>query len=77
MIINDRRRYFYPEDLPMAVQVKNNRFDLSEDANSGITCNNTYGMIIRNNRFEGSGHYGIRVWGDFVSVKQTMEEAEP
>ncbi len=34
-------------------------------------------MIIRNNRFEGSGQYGIRVWGDFVSVKQIMEEAEP
>jgi len=64
MIINDRRRYFYPEDLPLVVQVKNNRFNLSNDANSGITCNNTYGMIIRNNRFDGNGQYGVRIWGD-------------
>lgn len=63
MLINDRRRYIYPDDLPMLVQVKNNRFNMSENAMTGIGCFNMSGMLIRNNIFEGSGQYGVRIMG--------------
>jgi len=63
MLINDRRRYFYPDDKPMLVQVKNNLFNMSNNAMTGIGCFNMSGMVIRNNRFEGSGQYGVRIMG--------------
>jgi hypothetical protein len=62
MLINDRRRFFYPKDLPMAVQVKNNKFILN-DAPCAINCLNMYGMVIRNNNFAGSGQYGVKIMG--------------
>jgi hypothetical protein len=36
MLTNDRRRYFYPEELPMHVQVKDNLFDMSDNALTGF-----------------------------------------
>lgn len=63
VLINDRRRYFYPEDLPMNVQVKNNKFNLSNDAFTGIGSMNMMKMVIRNNKFGGSGQHGVRIIG--------------
>ena len=59
ILMNDRRRNFYPEEEPMHVQVKNNLFNMSNDAHSGIECYRTSGTIIRNNIFTGSGYRGI------------------
>jgi hypothetical protein len=57
--MNDRWREFHPADLPMLVEVKNNKFNMSEAAVSGIECYSMSGTVIRNNRFTGSGSYGI------------------
>jgi hypothetical protein len=65
--INDRRRFFYPEELPLVVHVKNNTFNLVNDAFAGISSCNMKGMVIRNNKFEGNGHYGVRVIGPIVA----------
>lgn len=61
MMIADARREFHPEDLPMLVQVKNNRVNTSDGAFTAIGCWDMYGMVIRNNKFAGSAEYGVRV----------------
>jgi hypothetical protein len=63
MFINDRRRYFYPEDMPMNVQVKDNLFNMSNNATTGIGCFNMMGMMIMHNSFTGTGQYGVRIMG--------------
>ncbi len=67
ILINDRRRFFFPEELPMMVQVKNNRFNCSNDAFAGLSTCNSFGMVIRNNKFAGSGQYGVRVMGPITA----------
>lgn len=62
MLINDNRRRFFPDELPMAVQVKNNRFNMSNYAFTGMGCINMSGMVIRNNRFSGTGSWGVRIF---------------
>lgn len=62
LLINDNRRRFFPDELPMAVQVKNNRFNMSNNAFTGMGCINMSGMVIRNNRFAGTGSYGVRIF---------------
>jgi hypothetical protein len=63
MTVNDRRRYFFPKDFPMLVQVRNNQFRMSNNALTSIYCYNMYGMVIRNNRISGSGQYGVMIMG--------------
>lgn len=65
--INDRRRFFYPEEMPMIVRVKNNTFHVNDDAFAGISSCNGKGMVIRNNKFEGNGQYGVRVIGPIIA----------
>jgi hypothetical protein len=60
-LINDQRRVVKSDAIPMFVQVKNNSFKMSEAAFTGIGCLNMAGMVIRNNKFEGSGSYGVRI----------------
>lgn len=62
--MNDRRRYFAPTEAPMLVQVKNNLFNMSNGAYSGIECVCMSGSVIRNNRFTGSGSYGVWIYTD-------------
>ena len=59
MIINDYRRNFFPEELPMLVNVKSNKVKTDETNTSGIRCVSLKGAVIRNNRFSGSGTNGI------------------
>jgi len=61
MMIADARREFHPEDLPMLVQLKNNRFNTSKGAFTAIGCWDMYGMVIRNNKFAGTAEWGVRV----------------
>ncbi len=63
LLVNDRRRYFYPNESPMLVQVKGNTFNMSNSAFTALGCVNTKGMVIRNNHFEGSGSFGVRILG--------------
>jgi hypothetical protein len=62
-LINDRRRNFFPDESPMLVQVRNNRFNMSNNAYTGIGCFNMMGMMILHNRFTGTGQYGVRIMG--------------
>lgn len=62
MLINDNRRIIFPDELPMAVQIKNNRFNMSNNAFTGMGCINMSGMVIRNNRFAGTGLWGVRIF---------------
>jgi hypothetical protein len=63
ILINDRRRYFFPDELPMLVHVNNNRFNMSDNAMTGIGCFNMKGMKIMHNKFTGTGQYGVRIMG--------------
>jgi hypothetical protein len=61
VLVNDQRRVLYPEAIPMMVNIKSNKFILSENAFTGLGCFNMSGMVIRNNTFSGEGSYGVRV----------------
>ena len=61
VLVNDQRRVIYSDALPMLVQVKNNKFNMSDGAFTGMGCFNNAGMVIRNNKFIGSGSFGVRV----------------
>ncbi len=60
-LVNDQRRVLYTDAIPMLIQVKNNSFNMSNGAFTGIGCFSTAGMLIRNNKFTGSGSYGVRI----------------
>lgn len=62
ILINDNRRRFFPDELPIAVQVKNNRFNMSNNSFTGMGCINMSGMVIRNNMFSGTGSWGVRIF---------------
>jgi len=62
ILVNDNRRRFFPDEMPMAVHVKNNRFNMSNNAFTGMGCINMSGMLIRNNRFSGTGSWGVRIF---------------
>lgn len=60
-VIADVRREFYPEELPMLVQIKNNQVNTSDGAFTAIGCWDMYGMVICNNKFAGTAEWGVRV----------------
>jgi len=70
MIINDNRRRYYPDEMPMLVQVKSNRINAEEYTVSGIRCLNMYGMVIRNNIFSGTGTDGVNIRRQFSMVNE-------
>lgn len=59
--MNDRRRYFSPAEAPMLVEVKNNLFNMTDQADVGIECVCMSGTVIRNNRFTGAGSRGVLI----------------
>jgi hypothetical protein len=62
IIINDNRRIFFPDELPMLVQIKNNQIKTGETNNSAIRCVNLSGAIFRNNKFTGIGKNGVYIF---------------
>ena len=63
IIINDNRRFEYPEDEPMRVQLKSNR--IHTDGNTmALIGLNVDGTIIRNNKFTGNAAKGILLLGE-------------
>lgn len=61
ILINDNRRSFYPEELPMLVQVKSNQINTNEATLVSLRTVNLYGATIRNNRFTGGGLAGVNM----------------
>ncbi len=61
-IIVDNRRMFYPDDIPMFVQFKNNRITNS-GGKSALRCFQLSGAVIRNNKFIGEGTNGVVIGG--------------
>jgi hypothetical protein len=60
--VTDRRWHFYPEDAPMLTQIKNNNFNLTAPAFTGVASFSNYGMVIRNNKFSGTSLWGVRAF---------------
>ena len=63
MLIKDVRRGGFHEESPMLIQTKNNLYNMSNNAFTGIGCVFMSGAVIRNNSFKGSGSYGVRILG--------------
>jgi hypothetical protein len=59
LVLVDNRRVLYPEEIPMHVNVKNNRFSTVETNTSTIRGFVLYGPVIRNNKFVGGGLNGL------------------
>lgn len=63
LLVVDNRRKFYLDERPMLVQVKNNKFNMRDEAFTGIGSVFLSKMVIRNNMFTGSGAYAVRILG--------------
>ncbi len=61
VLVNDARRHFGSDVIPMIVHVLRNNFIQSEEAFTAIGCFHMYGMLISGNKFSGSGSYGVRI----------------
>lgn len=59
--LKDYRRQTNPEEMPVMMQVKNNKFLLTENKGRAIRCRWTKGTVIRNNKIEGNGAWGIQI----------------
>lgn len=59
LVLNDNRRILFPEEKPMLVTVKNNRFSTEETNVSVIRGFILDGAVIRNNKFSGGAINGI------------------
>ncbi len=62
VLINDNRRFSSSYEIPMLVQVKNNKIHTSENMFTAMGCLNLSGTIIRNNKFTGEAEYGVRIF---------------
>ena len=66
VIINDYRRFSPSYEIPMLVQVKNNKIHTEgNDMFTAMGCLNLSGMIIRNNKFTGEAMYGVRIFSQW------------
>jgi len=62
LFFHDHRLISNPEEnLPMFLSANNNKFNMSDDAYSGIWIYECKGPVISNNRFMGTGSLGIEV----------------
>ncbi len=59
--LHDHRRFLYPDEanLPMAVMVKSNKVYMTDEAYVGFSMPELSGVIIRNNKFSGTGNIGM------------------
>jgi hypothetical protein len=61
VLINDNRRIKFPDEIPMLVQVKNNKIHTKGGMKTAMACLNVNGAVIRNNKFTGEAEFGVRV----------------
>jgi hypothetical protein len=59
LYFRNQRHFVYPGEKPMAIQVKNNLFNMTDYYPWGIYSQVTKGMVIRNNKFSGYGYDGL------------------
>jgi len=62
ILINDNRRFFFPDEIPRLVQVKNNKIHVEGGMKTAMACLNMNGMVIRNNKFTGEAEFGLRIF---------------
>jgi hypothetical protein len=60
-IFDGRRAMESGENMPVLVQLKNNLINLPDGASMGVNIFNLKDAVIRNNRFNGSSQFGVRV----------------
>lgn len=66
VIINDYRRFSPSYEIPMLVQVKNNKIHTEgNDMFTAMGCLNLSGAVIRNNKFTGEAEYGVRIFSQW------------
>ena len=66
VIINDYRRFYPSYEIPMLVQVKNNKIHTEgNDMFTAMGCLNLTGAVIRNNKFTGEAEYGVRIFSQW------------
>ena len=66
VIINDNRRFYPPYEIPMLVQVKNNKIHTEgNEMFTAMGCLNLSGTVIRNNKFTGEAEYGVRIFSQW------------
>ena len=58
LAIQNWRRTQYAGDIPFAILLRNNQFNMT-DASYAIRSWRNHGMVIRNNKFSGNGNTGI------------------
>lgn len=61
MLLRNRRTYTNPGDIPIAFQVKNNQFNMTDGYEWGILCYVTDGAVLRNNKFSGHGDLALYI----------------
>ncbi|MDF1570916.1 MAG: hypothetical protein RQ743_12565 [Bacteroidales bacterium] len=57
--IRNQRHYFYPNEKPVAYQIRNNQFNMTDGYPWGIVTQVTKDMVIRNNKFSGYGYQAL------------------
>ncbi|WP_340113192.1 hypothetical protein [Maribellus mangrovi] len=68
VLINDNRRTQYENELPMWVQVKNNKIHTEGSMKTAIACLNASGAVIRNNKFTGEAEFGLRIFPQVAEI---------
>jgi hypothetical protein len=61
LYLRNRRTYTNPGDIPVAFQVRNNQFNMTDGYEWGIASLFTDGMVIRNNKFSGHGDLALYI----------------
>jgi len=59
LYLRNRRTYTNPGDIPVAFQVRNNQFNMTDGYEWGIASLYTDGLVIRNNKFSGQGDLAL------------------
>ena len=59
LYLRNRRNNTNPGDIPMAFQIKNNQFNMSDGYEWGILSYFTDGAVLRNNKFSGNGDLAL------------------
>lgn len=57
--LRNQRHYQFPEEKPVAYQIRNNQFNMTNGYPWGIVTQVTKNMVIRNNKFSGYGYQAL------------------
>jgi hypothetical protein len=57
--LRNQRHFQFPEEMPVAYQIRNNQFNMTDGWPWGIVTQVTKNMVIRNNKFRGYGYQAL------------------